>query len=342
MKARTIFHGNSPKVYVRYAIIGVFVFLMVLFLFRRGDVQAENDASGVESCVVNVENGVENDVIGVESCAIGIEDEARGVREGERPCDRLWKKVMQDYRNRCQKRMAELPKGDRGNEMFSYDAFEPEYNCHIENRVGLPFEDGGKFVCGSFSHFRIASKCLVYSIGSNGVFDFEVEVKHELGCEVHTFDPTGDTTSFAKRAEERGINFHPIGLAGCDGNIKINNELCPVLSLSSVMKTLGHEGRHIDIFKIDCEGCEYESFKSIFADIRRKKYSIGQIQVELHGTDFDQHQVFFTDADSANFLIFHKERNHGGGLGYKAVEYSLISKDTAHSIFEHDVCMAQF
>jgi hypothetical protein len=60
------------------------------------------------------------------------------------------------------------------------------------------------------------------------------------------------------------------------------------------------------------------------------------------GTNFDQHRIFFENVDSANFLIFHKERNQWGGLGYKAVEYALISKDTARSIFEHDVCMAWF
>ena len=197
--------------------MGVIVFLMVLLLFRKGELQVDN-------CAVDVEN----DASGVKNDASGVKNGASGIEESGRPCDRLWEKHMKDYRKRYLARMAEIPNGDGGNELFSYDAFEPEYNCPIENRVGLPFGDGGKFLCGSSTYYRKAPKGLVYSIGSNGVFDFENEVIHELACEVHTFDPTGDTTTWSKLAGDLGINYHPIGLAAYDGDVKIDNVTCRV------------------------------------------------------------------------------------------------------------------
>ena len=69
----------------------------------------------------------------------------------------------------------------------------------------------------------------------------------EIGshCEIHTFDPG----TFSSKAKKVGVHYHQIAL-GMDQPPKYK-------SLSAVVKELGHEGRTIDIFKIDCDGCEW-------------------------------------------------------------------------------------
>ena len=79
-----------------------------------------------------------------------------------------------------------------------YDMFEPEAYCISDERFGsevryAAFGDGPKFVCGVDLITSIGRKnqgCLVYSVGSSDIFDFEMAVKKHLGCETHTFDPT--------------------------------------------------------------------------------------------------------------------------------------------------------
>ena len=68
------------------------------------------------------------------------------------------------------------------------------------------------------------------------------------------------------------VNYHKFGLGTDEGTFK---------SLKTVVSMLGHNNRTIDIFKIDCEGCEWSTANHWFeADI-----TLRQIQVELHKSD---------------------------------------------------------
>ncbi|CAE8596625.1 unnamed protein product [Polarella glacialis] len=54
--------------------------------------------------------------------------------------------------------------------------------------------DGGKWVCDPeriTKQVNSGGSCLVYSVGSNGQFDFEARVLRDISpsCEVHVFDP---------------------------------------------------------------------------------------------------------------------------------------------------------
>jgi hypothetical protein len=209
----------------------------------------------------------------------------------------------------------------RENSLF--DPFEPHWNCPFERRVGNVFGDGGKFVCGQNKIFSSSRSCLVYSIGSYGEFSFEIEFKRIYGqfCEIHTFDPTGDAEKFAHQASASNIEFHPWGLSSSDkGN---------TMTLSGFMRRLNHSGRRIDLLKVDCEGCEYESFNSIFSEIKNNRIDVGQIQVELHLPE-DKFKIpnFFKAAVESGFDIFHKERNQWGCSGWQCVEFSLIHANT--------------
>ena len=205
--------------------------------------------------------------------------------------------------------------GERGDKKskeflwFYQNHYEPDFVCQYERRIG-DIGDGGKWICDPH---RISKQdsCLVYSIGSNNQYDFEESVLKEIGshCEIHTFD-FGDFSEGAKKA---GVHYHQVGL-GEDSPPKFKQ-------LSTIIKDLGHEGRTIDIFKIDCEGCEWTTATKWFeADI-----TIRQIQVELHGADIQKTSLFFDLMYKKNYVITHKEPNTIATLlGGKAIEYAFL------------------
>lgn len=153
---------------------------------------------------------------------------------------------------------------------------------------------------------EIKTGCLVYSVGSNGDFRFEKGLLDIVGeaCEIHTFD----FTNWAGRVPKgrNNIFFHNWGLkpsyvetkearSNGFGQMKIDNK--PFKTFQETIKELGHEGRPIDIFKIDCEGCEWATYKDwINADLR-------QILVEVHRVPLIA-QDFFSDLQKAGYVTF--------------------------------------
>jgi len=95
-------------------------------------------------------------------------------------------------------------------------------------------------------------RCLVYSIGISNIYNFD-KYMGKQGCEVFSFDCT---VSYDNDLAEN-VRFFPYCLAAEDYTSPAGKRF---RSLGSIQKELGHEGRKIDIFKIDCEGCEYEVF----------------------------------------------------------------------------------
>lgn len=143
----------------------------------------------------------------------------------------------------------------------------PNFNCPHQERIGSKVHEGSKFVCNAD---RLVHEnkpdCLIYSIGSAGDFKFEdaIAQMHKGKCEIHVFDPAnwerkGDV-------ENKNIHYHVWGFVstydkesksvvwpkGRGGGFK---------TFPDTLKELGHENRTIDIFKIDCEGCEYSTHK---------------------------------------------------------------------------------
>jgi hypothetical protein len=224
---------------------------------------------------------------------------------------------------------------------YKYDLFEPEAVCITEERFGgrperyYSFGDGPKFVCGidylreSYAGRRGEDNCLVYSIGSNNQIQFEVSSKEQIGCEIHTFDPTLKVP-FVGGAY---ATFHPWGLGRDGAKVEAFDSSFTTKSLQTMMRELGHTNRKIDIFKIDCEGCEFQAMPPVFDAIAAGTLRIDQILIEMHnpGRDgLDPYVVladFFAAADRAGFRITHKERNHWGCNGYGCLEYVFVSED---------------
>lgn len=172
------------------------------------------------------------------------------------PCASLWHKKTANHNDvvTARNQILAAPPEAFGLAINAFDAFEAFYTCHSERCVGGLVGDGGNFVCGKPSHFK-AAPCLVYSVGSGGNVTFENEVIAKYGCEVHTFDPSGPTDVLKAAVEATGTKFYARGIGPEDGTFPNADTgvANPVLPIHEIVARQGHEGRHIDIFKIDCK-----------------------------------------------------------------------------------------
>lgn len=184
--------------------------------------------------------------------------------------------------------------------------------------------------------------CLVYSIGSNGNYRFEDGLYELLGgpvCEIHIFDPGNYERD---HLQHQNMHYHQWGLVGSDDaqqqQQQQNREMArphgarEMYSFQEIRRRLGHENRTIDLFKIDCEGCEWFTFRDwIGADMR-------QILVETHelpvaGPDpvrFGRTVLplmnasdFFDEFTKNGYVLFNKEANGGWGRG-TCFEWSFL------------------
>ena len=193
------------------------------------------------------------------------------------------------------------------------------------------------------------SHCLIYSIGSNGNYLWEDAVFDSLGneCEIHIFDP--DPFDRSGMTENKNMHFHQWGLGSSyskdwmyrqsrpraskqggrkRGEVKRDRTL---YSFQEIRKRLGHDNCTIDLFKIDCEGCEWHTYKDwITADLR-------QILIETHELPTPQQnkrtvfgilpaisasEVFDTFYNNG-YVLFSKEVNTMKGNGYSS-EWSML------------------
>lgn len=202
-------------------------------------------------------------------------------------------------------------KADCVGNIFWQTHYEPSFSCLLEERVGAQGE-GGKWICDP-NKIQAQENCLVYSIGSNGQYDFEEHVHNHISskCEIHTIDMNPWQT-YTKNAPPEYVTYH-VNTIGPK----------PHTPIDKLVKTLGHTDREIDIFKIDCEGCEWKTYKSWFG----KGVRIRQVLVEIHGTGggHKAHEFFNTLFDMG-YVVFHKEPNTLG-CGGECVEYAFVRLD---------------
>jgi hypothetical protein len=238
------------------------------------------------------------------------------------------------------------PYTDKLNSARAYfqNHFEPDFACRHERRVGA-LGDGGKWICDPHrlsprSNTQLfpstianpslvdvdvqpqTPSCLVYSIGSNGDPSFEIGVRDTIGphCEIHIFD--FDHFPWLEGMNHGGT-FHQWGLTNnvsetTAGPGEIGKRIFK--TLTQTLEELGHIGRPIDIFKIDCEKCE----KQIYTEFFLPGIDLRQILVEVHSHDGLVPSVpdFMIALQDNGYVIFHKEFN----IEYSenAIEYSFL------------------
>ena len=126
------------------------------------------------------------------------------------------------------------------------------------------------------------TKCLVYSFGIERSIEWERKIARYFDCEVHAFDPT----TFHKNTSQ--LTFHQLGLQG-EGTNKTTNaaeykaiDPSRLLTLTNIMKRLGHGERTIDVLMLDCEGCEWGVLHQLACNEDRSSRLVDQILLELH------------------------------------------------------------
>ena len=169
--------------------------------------------------------------------------------------------------------------------------------------------------------------CLIYDFGIRAQPQFGAVMARTFGCEVHGFDPSPVSTNWWKSDEANELrklpnyHFHPYGAGGNDGDIvlkeynwgqvsilrypsytvkcKEGSPNCdlegrfskdfrlPVKTLPTIMKELGHEGRSIDILKVDVEGSEYAFLEQLLDTNGGCPDFIKQMTLEWHHYSFD-------------------------------------------------------
>ena len=215
--------------------------------------------------------------------------------------------------------------------------WDPTFTCPEERRVGAG-GDGGKWVCDPHRIREAAERrmktgsgggngCLAYTIGigveGGGVragkkkgtgeemgteaqkFDlnFELALLDELGgagsCEIHVFDSRASDLSLLPSRLPKDIIFHPWSVEGeADRPLGRRDRL----TLSETLQRLGHTGHTIDVFKVDCESCEWTQYR----DWTNSDATLHQILVELHGSPHNDNRLF-EDLRHQGYVVFHKE-----------------------------------
>jgi hypothetical protein len=176
-----------------------------------------------------------------------------------------------------------------------FQAFwEPCGRCWHKDRIGT-MSDGGKWAC---LDTPIAGSAVI-SIGSNNVFDFEYDLLNNYGiANVHIYDPTSNPPA----------------------------EMPPTIvyykewASAALLPTMLTRAPNTSIFKIDCEGCEFELFT--LANLHMLHKAQIQILVEVHwegGIMVDLWRRF----ESAGYTAFHKEPNIAWSDG-SCVEYAML------------------
>ena len=215
--------------------------------------------------------------------------------------------------------------------------FQEEFHCAFAQRIpSSSLADGPKWVCDPH---RIAAQksCLVYSVGSNGNTHFEKAILNDVSadCEIHTFD-VKSRNNMQNEDGSKGIDFKTalkgistfhhwgIGTEAQAARHSKTRKGDPIKTVEQTMKELGHTGRTVDIFKIDCEWCEWFTFESwLKADMR-------QILVETHNAPMPNAQRFFHALHDHGYVIFSKEANYINGAG--GVEFAFLKPETSFFI----------
>ncbi len=249
-----------------------------------------------------------------------------------------WKLRQQAVRNATFHRYVDHPRRhwEKPN-LWYYNNYDPIFSCPMTKRV-RGIGDGPKWTCDPHQLKRIAyarkeanaPPCLLYSIGSNGNYQWEDGMYEETDglCEIHVFDYSQNYTRHKNSG--RNIHFHQWGLHGT----RKPQRGALWKTMPEIIAALGHQDRVIDILKIDCEGCEWDTFQDwIDLDIR-------QILIETHSLPQNKSLgLNFFDAFLQNhFVMFSKEVNPWGGG--ECVEFSYIKlqsnffKDATENVYQ--------
>ena len=180
-------------------------------------------------------------------------------------------------------------------------------NCANRVRFG-PGGDGGKLVC--LDVLSLQADCFVLSVGVGGApdqppdFRFETDFhRHFPNCAIHVYDGTNFGRGRITGAPEF-LTFFPENFTPLTG--------------------ARYRGKRIDLFKIDCEGCEFTTIRPLL-----QLAHVVQINMELHGQNtnpsvMEEVELLMTTINKTHG-IFNKEPNieHSDGT---CIEFAFLRR----------------
>lgn len=196
----------------------------------------------------------------------------------------------------------------------------PTWPCPLEGRFGL-WGEGGKWLC--LVHSGKTQEPMTFSIGSRGDVSFESEMSKRLNATIHTFDPTLDGPQQRRMRAIPYLSFHNAGLSGKDQIIPTRAKFPPqfrnavLLTVPEVLEALNVS--YVDVFKIDCEGCEYGVVEDMVKLYDRTTVPFGQILMEVHFL-IQQHiaaRNLVTRLEGLGYRMYHSEPNAYYAAGYE-------------------------
>lgn len=132
-----------------------------------------------------------------------------------------------------------------------FDASPPVVPCLPLTRLGAGETrgDGGKWLCGQKA---LTPGCVIYSLGSNNEWDFEIALLAETPCDIFTFDCTSNEPP-ADVAHPR-LHFERVCLGHSGGD--------DFRTLGELAASRGHST--ISLLKMDIEGYEFDVVESLW------------------------------------------------------------------------------
>lgn len=127
------------------------------------------------------------------------------------------------------------------------------------------------------------NNCMFFSFGINDDPSFDVQLAEEWHCRGFAGDPTVEHPSKLHPL----VTFHNVGASMLSDNEerKINkggNEEWFTTSMPKLRYWLGVE--HVDIIKLDCEGCEFALARDMLREDPYFLHHVDQISIETHVT----------------------------------------------------------
>jgi FkbM family methyltransferase len=166
---------------------------------------------------------------------------------------------------------------------------------------GFPLLELGNRSTGCAWNFcpdGLSADSIIYSAGVGKDITFEHALAKKFGCRIFLFDPSPTGVETMALAENKipQFTFSPVALAGKCGALKFAPPASgceeegswsmqrkdtatlevPCKDLSTLLQINRHD--HIDLLKIDIEGCEHE----VIDDLLKRRLPVKQLLVEFH------------------------------------------------------------
>ena len=152
-----------------------------------------------------------------------------------------------------------------------------------------------------------AQSCLAFSVGIGNAWQFDDALATQLGCEVHSFDPTQELLAAHKAHHVPGVQFHYVGLGRMQANAYgQKGRDAQMMHLPEMMRRWAGK-RTIDVLKLDCEGCEWGVLNLLAFEYPSLLRRVRLLLVELHVSTVLQ----MRKGRELRVLMNHVFRDHG-------------------------------